>query len=66
MTKKRRTLRVAIRLSVIIDLDALDAQYGQHHSADDVREMFRVGALSAVTQDGIIVPADIILSGNVS
>lgn len=61
-----RTQRVSIRLSVLVDVEALDAEYGSRHTAAEVRDLFVNGALSAITTDGVIVPQGIVLSGNAS
>lgn len=63
---RRRTLRVAVRLSVLVDMDALDAEYGVRHTARDARDLIQGGTVSAILTDGVIVPRGIILSANVS
>lgn len=64
--RKARTQRVSVRLSVLVDVGALDAEYGTHHTAQDVRDLIQGGTLSAVATDGVVVPAGIVLSANVA
>ena len=55
-----REMKVRVELTVTIDRDALEAEYGQAFDRDEVRDMVRDGVLTAALTPGLLFPEGII------